>query len=81
MRLARSSMRRSGPALFHDCKEFVGGDLLVAVFVGPFEKCLDPFGGTVGDFVGADLAVFVLVANLLVDLSYSKLDPRVSYAH
>ena len=27
------------------------------------------------------VAVFVLVANFLVDLSYPKLDPRVSYAH
>lgn len=27
------------------------------------------------------VAIFVLVANFLVDLSYPKLDPRVSYAH
>lgn len=27
------------------------------------------------------VAVFVLIANFLVDLSYSKLDPRIRYAH
>jgi peptide/nickel transport system permease protein len=27
------------------------------------------------------VAVFVLIANFMVDLSYSKLDPRISYAH
>ena len=27
------------------------------------------------------VAVFVLIANFLVDLSYSKIDPRIRYAH